>query len=72
MWFRERPCQTTREHEGKCKKAGRELREERSVFLSNMPDGRETSWLLPSSGHKTKKEETQEMKRECEIGKTNE
>ena len=36
----------TREHEGKCEEAGRELRRERIVFLSNMSDGRETSWLL--------------------------
>ena len=26
MWFPERSCQTTREHERKCEKAGRELR----------------------------------------------
>ena len=64
MWFPERSWQKTRNNEGKCEEAGRELREKRSVFLSNMSDGRETSWLLLSSGHKTKNGKRKKRKKE--------
>ena len=62
MWFPERSCQTTKEHEGKCEGAGRDLRSVRSVFLSNMSDGREERQLPYKSDFSENKQKRYQQK----------